>query len=67
MTELEEAAISAVREATLAMNVALRVAHEAGFDVEIEVLDFQTVSDRYPAHMIAGHCKKVAYEINQPF
>lgn len=66
-TDRETAAIEAVREATGVLNDALYVAHDAGLEVVIDVIPFQKVSDQFPGYIITGHCRKIAYEINQPF
>lgn len=65
--ELEIAAIAAVRDATKALNDALHVAHDVGLEIEIDAVPFQKVSDRHPGYFITGHCRKISYEINQPF
>lgn len=66
-TERETAAIEAVRAATRALNDALYVAHDAGLEVVIDVIPFQKVSDQFPGYIVTGHCRKIGYEINQPF
>ena len=57
MTDQEHA--KAVREATIALNTALGVAHMAGLRVECEVVSFQSVEDRHERQQIVAVVSRV--------
>lgn len=67
MADQQDIAIAAVRHAASALNQALAAAHEAGLKVELSTLEVQGMSDRHPRLIVAGHCRLIAYEINEPF
>ena len=61
----ESEVIEQVRQATRALNEALKLAHEAGMETSVDVLPVQKMGERIPRNMVTVRCTKTVYEIDE--